>query len=1106
MKVGVGYSNQADSHRAGQQAAREALKSSGRPVLTFLFTTDSYNQKKVWEAVKAVVGNSRLVGFCAGGIIVGDSVIEQGVAVLTLSGRRLRAATSLQRDLSKDPYAAGCAAGEELLKSGIRKGTVFVFPDGFGTDISEALWGLYNIMGSDFRYVGGAAGDNLRFFKTHQFTEVVLESDALAVALLDGVAIGTAIGHGWKPEGEPLVVTKASGKRVFEIDGTPAFEAYSARLGGVPEEQFEQYGMRHPLGFPDIWGNYLIRDPLTLKPDGSIEFVTEVPRDAVGYVMIGTKGDLIETAGTVAEEASRGVKPKFALIFDCISRYLLLGEAFEEELRAIRASIGPEVPIVGVLTFGEVGAQEEVPLFHNKTVAIAVGGDGRPEGKEVQRQGTDLRIAELSVLHEVSSMSFDGPRTALSDFLDESIKKAVRLFGVPRCSLLLGPENDRKIVTSWGFRDAGEIKERMRTAGPNQVCLFLGEEGELGELLMEKASPITGRERKFYSLFACQLKKALIKARELEERERLLEELREKEARFRALAEQSLVGIYIIAQDRFLYVNEAFANLFGYRPEEIIGRLGPLDLTHPEDRSRVARKIDERLTGKVEFASYTLRGLRRDGSVILCEVYGRSVKLGEQKVIIGTLVDLTDRTRLEEAILQAKQQWEATFDAIDDMIFLTDIKGVIKRVNKGMARKLEVEPAELVGRHCKDVLSCPHAGTERCGLWRVIHRVGDRSCYQLELPSLRIWVRSRAYGLYGPEGKLRFIVHVYSDVTEERRLQEVLKRTEEELRVILEGASDGFVFIDPQGIIRFSNRKMREILSDPHPEGKPLGEFFDERNRKLWERQIQKSRRGKGAIFEIVLRDVEGQKRYLQVSCTAYLEEGLYRGAFGIFHDVTKEKEAEAALEEYREALYQSFFGVAEALARAIEERDPYTSGHCLGVAKLAMTIGRKMGLPEKDVTGLYISGLLHDIGKVGVPVEILAKPGRLTDAEMALIRRHPQTSYEVLKVIDFPWPVAEAILQHHERLDGSGYPRGLKGKEIIREARILAVADVVDAMINHRPYRPARSIEEVKEELRKGRGKLYDPEVVDACLKVIEEDQTFVQSSFGSKIKDNVL
>jgi len=163
------------------------------------------------------------------------------------------------------------------------------------------------------------------------------------------------------------------------------------------------------------------------------------------------------------------------------------------------------------------------------------------------------------------------------------------------------------------------------------------------------------------------------------------------------------------------------------------------------------------------------------------------------------------------------------------------------------------------------------------------------------------------------------------------------------------------------------------------------------------------------------------------------------------------------------------------------------------------------MGLPEKDVTGLYISGLLHDIGKVGVPVEILAKPGRLTDAEMALIRRHPQTSYEVLKVIDFPWPVAEAILQHHERLDGSGYPRGLKGKEIIREARILAVADVVDAMINHRPYRPARSIEEVKEELRKGRGKLYDPEVVDACLKVIEEDQTFVQSSFGSKIKDNV-
>jgi hypothetical protein len=252
---------------------------------------------------------------------------------------------------------------------------VVVLPDGFGTNISEAVRGLYNIMGPDFGYVGGGAGDNLKFFKTYQFTEVGIKSDALAVALLNGLIIQTGISHGWKPEGEPLVITDAKGKKVIEIDGRPAFDVYSERLGGINKNKFPEYGMKYPLGFPDISGNYLIRDPLSVNPDKSIDFITEVPRNAVGNIMSCDMAELIETAEEVAKTTARKVeKPRFALLFDCISRCMLMGKEFEKEIKIIRESIGIGVPLLGALTFGEVGSYVDVPLFHNRTIVLAVGG------------------------------------------------------------------------------------------------------------------------------------------------------------------------------------------------------------------------------------------------------------------------------------------------------------------------------------------------------------------------------------------------------------------------------------------------------------------------------------------------------------------------------------------------------------------------------------------------------------------------------------------------------------------------------------------------------------------------------------------------------------
>jgi putative nucleotidyltransferase with HDIG domain len=180
--------------------------------------------------------------------------------------------------------------------------------------------------------------------------------------------------------------------------------------------------------------------------------------------------------------------------------------------------------------------------------------------------------------------------------------------------------------------------------------------------------------------------------------------------------------------------------------------------------------------------------------------------------------------------------------------------------------------------------------------------------------------------------------------------------------------------------------------------------------------------------------------------------------------------------------------GAIKAMTSALESRDPYTAGHERRVAQLACLIAEEMGVPPDRIEGIRIAGYLHDLGKIAVPAEILSKPGTISSMEMGIIRVHPQSGHEILKEIEFIWPVAEVALQHHERLDGSGYPQGLKGDRIILEARIIAVADVVEAMCSHRPYRPAPGAELALAEILEKKGVLYDPAAVDACIRLFKE------------------
>jgi putative nucleotidyltransferase with HDIG domain len=206
--------------------------------------------------------------------------------------------------------------------------------------------------------------------------------------------------------------------------------------------------------------------------------------------------------------------------------------------------------------------------------------------------------------------------------------------------------------------------------------------------------------------------------------------------------------------------------------------------------------------------------------------------------------------------------------------------------------------------------------------------------------------------------------------------------------------------------------------------------------------------------------------------------------------DVTERVAGDRALAESNQRLEKMVYDVAAAMGSVVEARDPYTQGHELRVADLARRIATEMHLPEGEIDGIDMAALLHDIGKLRIPAEILTKPGVLSKAEFSLIREHPRGGHEILNHIEFPWPVAETVLWHHERLDGSGYPDGLHGDEIPLSARILAVADVVEAMSSHRPYRPLVGLDQSIEEIS-ANPQRYDTDVVQACVRLYERGDT---------------
>jgi PAS domain S-box-containing protein len=323
-------------------------------------------------------------------------------------------------------------------------------------------------------------------------------------------------------------------------------------------------------------------------------------------------------------------------------------------------------------------------------------------------------------------------------------------------------------------------------------------------------------------------------------------------------------------------------------------------------------------------------------------------------------------------------------------------------------------------------------------------------------------------------GNKKVLCVVSRDISERKQAEENLKNAKDELQMIMDSVPATIFYKDTEGRIIRANKTMANSLklSIKDIVGKASEELFSkeqaEKMRKDDQEVIVSGKPKRDIIHPYTTPD--GIRWAITDKMPYKDKEGKVTGIIGLAKDITVQRKVEQKLKLTYQKLKKTMNASIETMSKILEAKDPYTAGH------------------QDKIEGIRIASLIHDIGKIGLPTEILSKPTKLIDIEFSLIKNHSQIGYDILKSIEFPWPVAEIVFQHHEKIDGSGYPNNLKGDEILLEAKIIGVADVVEAMSSHRPYRPALGIDKALEEISQNREILYDPDVVDVCLKLFGE------------------
>lgn len=550
----------------------------------------------------------------------------------------------------------------------------------------------------------------------------------------------------------------------------------------------------------------------------------------------------------------------------------------------------------------------------------------------------------------------------------------------------------------------------------------------------------------------------------------------------------------IVATDRerrIVEFNPAAELAFGYRRGEVVGKPVTLLYADPESADDVRRMVIERKGITAE-----IQNRRKNGEIFTSLLSAAILRDPQDRMlgIVGTSLDVSERKEAEAKLRAALTELEAMFESCSTAMAYVR-KRAFERVNQRFAEMMGYEKKELLGRSTELVYS-RREDFEKLG--REAYPVLSQGVvYETTTQFKRkdgsvFWVQLAGRALQpGKEGTGS--IWAVEDITGRRRAEEDLRRREARFRAIIENCNVAFIVMDTGGAVRYQSPAAERVLGHTAAErvGRPLFDVVHPEDVEAVRGALQRVHRGelRAAQFTLRVRHRDGAWRRFEAHAAGVPDGNGGTAAVMSLHEVSERKGEEDGrlLKSMEEALI--------AIAAAVEMRDPYAVGHQRKVSSLAAAIAREMGIDAGRVRGLRLAAAVHEIGNIHIPGEILSKPGKLTELEYAFVQTHPQAGYEILKDIDFPWPVAEIVLQHHELLDGSGYPRGLKADQILLEARILAVANAVAAMTAHRAFVPAIGIDAALAEVIRFRGVKYDAQVVDACVRLFrEKDYTFDQ------------
>ncbi len=627
--------------------------------------------------------------------------------------------------------------------------------------------------------------------------------------------------------------------------------------------------------------------------------------------------------------------------------------------------------------------------------------------------------------------------------------------------------------------------------------------------------------------------------RDITER-RQAEQVLQNEKTFSETLIQSLPDIFFLLnrQGYPLRWNKQLEWLLGLSPEEV-PETNVLSIVHEDDRPRAIQAIQQAFeegSASLESRLDLATGIRD----YLLTATRIETRLGVN--LIGFGVDITERKRTEAQLQESEEKFRAIFDHTSDGIIVMDIvTRVVKFANASMEQMLGYEPGELSGLAMAQLH--PPEALSQVGEQFEQFAGGSKGMVQ-DMPMLTRDGRVLYADLNGSPvdiGGHRYLLGAFRDATQRRAVEMKLRRANRALQTLSAGNLALVQAENEDGLLRSITRVIVEqggyslavvdyAKDDPERTITPMAwtgfegsdywaEHLSWADTERGQLPVSRAiRSGKTQVCHDIPADASFNPwrealqahDYLANIALPFRDDGKIFGCLSIYSSDTDAFDGEEikllekladdlaygivtlrnrrAQEQHELVLRQSLEQFIQTIADTVQARDPYTAGHQQRVSELAVAIAREMGLPEDQIRGIHFAGIIHDLGKIRIPLEILSYPGKLTDVEFELVKQHPQAGYDIIKKVQFPWPIADIVLQHHERMDGSGYPQGLKGDAILIEARIITVADVVEAMSSHRPYRPGRGIEAGLDEISKMRGVYYDPHVVDACLSLFRE------------------